>query len=74
MSEMERTLVQARATKLWDVSLVEPWKSDYASATMMLAKKYIFGNRTEQHVWGLSPSQKAHTLKEVCHALIRGDI
>jgi len=25
------------------------------------------------HVWGLSPSQQAHTFEQVCHAFIGGD-
>ncbi len=44
LNEMERALVQARTTKLLDVGLVELLKGDYASTTMMLAKKDIFGN------------------------------
>ncbi len=41
LSEMERALVQAQITELLDASLVELLRSDYASATMMPANKYI---------------------------------
>jgi len=44
LNEMERALVQARTTKLLDVGLVELLKGDYASTTMMPAKKDIVGN------------------------------
>ncbi len=44
---MERALVQAWKTKLLDACLVELLKGEYVPATMMLAKKDIFGNWSE---------------------------
>jgi hypothetical protein len=41
---VERALVQAWKTKFLDSCLVELLKGEYVLATMMLAKKDIFGN------------------------------
>jgi hypothetical protein len=49
---MERALVWARTTKLLDASLVELSRGDYASTTMMLAKKDSFGNWTKRRMCG----------------------
>jgi hypothetical protein len=49
---MERALVQVQIAKLLDAGLVELLKGDYASTTMMLTKKDIFGNWTEQCMCG----------------------
>jgi hypothetical protein len=51
-SEVERALVQTWTIKLLDVSLVELSTVEYASTTMMLAKKIIFGNWIECYVCG----------------------
>jgi hypothetical protein len=47
LSEVERAFIQARTTELMDASLMELSRGEYASATMMLTKKEIFGNWTE---------------------------
>jgi hypothetical protein len=41
---VERALVQAQMIKLLNAGLVELSRGEYASTTMMLAKKDIFGN------------------------------
>jgi hypothetical protein len=52
LSEAERALVHDRTTELLDVGLVELFRGEYVSTTMMLTKKYIFGNWTEHHMCG----------------------
>jgi hypothetical protein len=47
LSEMERAFIQAQTTTLMDASLMELLRGEYASATVMLAKKDIFGNWIE---------------------------
>jgi hypothetical protein len=57
LNEVERALVHTQITKLLDVSLVELSRDDYASTTVMLAKKDIFWQLDKTlHVWGLSPN------------------
>jgi hypothetical protein len=51
-SEVERKMIQARTVELLGVGLVELASSDceYASATVMLSKKDIYGNWTEKRM------------------------
>jgi hypothetical protein len=49
---VERALVQARTIELLDVGLVELFKGEYASTTMMLTKKDIFDNWIEHCMCG----------------------
>ncbi len=49
---MERALVQARTIELLDVGLVELFKGEYASTTVMLTKKDIFDNWIEHYMCG----------------------
>lgn len=51
-SEVERALVQTWRIKLLDASLVELSMVEYASTTMVLANKIIFGNRIECYMCG----------------------
>jgi hypothetical protein len=51
-NEVEKVLVQAQIVKLLDVSLVELSRGEYASATVMPAKKNIFGNWIEHYMCG----------------------
>jgi hypothetical protein len=44
LNELKRALVQAWTIKLLDAGLVELWKGEYVSATMMPTKKSIVGN------------------------------
>jgi hypothetical protein len=53
LSELERALVQTRMEKLSDFGLVELFKSEYLSATTMLAKKDIFGNWIKHCICGI---------------------
>ncbi len=43
-NEVERTKVQIQRIKLLDTSLVELFKGEYTSTTIMPTKKNIFGN------------------------------
>ncbi len=52
LSEVERTLVQARITKFLDVGLLELSRGEHASTIVMPAKKDIFGNWTEHRMCG----------------------
>jgi len=45
-------LVQTRIAELLDASLVELSRGEYASTTMMLTKKDIFGNWNKPHMCG----------------------
>jgi hypothetical protein len=78
LNEMERALVQGQRAKLLDASLLELLKGDYASATMMPTKKYIFGNWTKCHMSGYyclvnkrmhSNKYDMHLLEEIFDAL-----
>jgi hypothetical protein len=51
-SEVERALIQVRTIKLLDVGLVELFRGEYASTTLMLTKKDIFGNWIECRMCG----------------------
>lgn len=51
-SEMERTLVQVQITKLLDVGLVELFRGEYVSTTVMLTKKLYFCNWTKNCMLG----------------------
>jgi hypothetical protein len=44
LNEMERTLVQIQIIKFLDTNLVEFFKGEYVSTTIMPTKKNIFGN------------------------------
>jgi len=44
LNEVKRTLVQIQTIKLLDTSLVELFKGEYVSTTIMPTKKNIFGN------------------------------
>jgi hypothetical protein len=52
LSEVERTLVHARTTKLLDAGFVELFKGEYVSSIVMMAKKDILGNWTKRHMCG----------------------
>ncbi len=41
-NEVERTLVQVQIIKLLDAGLVELFRGEYASTTIMLTKKFTF--------------------------------
>lgn len=49
---MERSLIQMRTQDLWEAGLVELSGGEYASATVMPAKKDVFGNWTERRMCG----------------------
>ncbi len=49
-SEVERALVQTWTIKFLNASLVELSMIEYASTTMMLTKKIIFGNWIEYYM------------------------
>ena len=51
-SDLERLLIHSRTTELWEAGLVELSNGEYASATVMPAKKDIFGNWTERRMCG----------------------
>jgi hypothetical protein len=74
LSEMERTLVQARTTELLDPGLVEPSRGDYVLTTMMLAKKDIFGNWMEWCMCGDWPNRQMHMSGQICHAFTKRNI
>ncbi len=57
LNEVDRTLVQTQMTELLDASIVELSRGEYASTTVMLAKKDIFGNWIKCYMWGLSSSE-----------------
>jgi hypothetical protein len=52
LSEVERTLVQARITKLLNVGLVELFSNEYVSTIVMPTKKDIFGNWIKHYMCG----------------------
>ena len=49
-SDLERSLIQARTTELWEAGLVELSNGEYASTIVMPAKKDIFENWTERRM------------------------
>ncbi len=51
-SDMERDLIQNRTLDLLEVGLVELSHGEYASATVMLAKKDVHGNYTDRQMCG----------------------
>jgi hypothetical protein len=51
-SDMERALIQARCQDLIEAGLVENSYSEYASATVMPAKKDVHGNWSERRMCG----------------------
>ena len=51
-SDMERALIQSRSQDLWEVRLVEKSHGEYASATVMPAKKDMYGNWTDRRMCG----------------------
>ncbi len=57
LSEVDRTLVQARTIELLHASPMELSRGEYASIIMMLTKKDIFGNWIKRCMWGLSSSE-----------------
>jgi hypothetical protein len=51
-SEVERTLVQARITKLLIVGLMKLFSNEYASTIVMPTKMDIFGNWIKHYMCG----------------------
>jgi hypothetical protein len=52
-SEVEKALVQACTIKLMNAGLVELSRGEYASTTMMLANKDIFGDKSNVKCVGI---------------------
>jgi hypothetical protein len=51
-NDMERDLVRNRTLDLLEVGLVELSHGEYASTTIMSAKKNVHGNYTDRHMCG----------------------
>ena len=51
-SDMERSLIQSRSQDLFEAGLVEISHGEYASATVMPAKKDMYGNYTDRRMCG----------------------
>jgi hypothetical protein len=51
-SDMERDLIYSRTLDLLETGLVELSHGEYASATIMLAKKDVHGNYTDRRMCG----------------------
>jgi len=51
-SDMERDLIRSRTLDLLEAGLVELSHGEYASATVMPAKKDVHGNYTDRHMCG----------------------
>jgi hypothetical protein len=51
-SDMERDLIRSRTLDLLEVGLVELSHVEYASATIMFAKKDVHGNYTDRQMCG----------------------
>jgi hypothetical protein len=51
-SEMERDLIRSRTLDLLEVGLVKLSHGEYASATVMLAKKDVHGNYIDRRMCG----------------------
>ncbi len=51
-SDMKRDLIRSQTLDILEVRLVELWHGEYASATVMLAKKDVHGNYTDRWMCG----------------------
>jgi hypothetical protein len=51
-SDMERDLIRSRMLDLLEAGLMELLHGEYASATVMLAKKDVHGNHTDRRMCG----------------------